>query len=215
MRFLIGIITGTLLTLFLATSPGLPDRSVLDRARDGMARLWDTLIHKTSDSLFDTAPGAGNGEPEALLRALQEEKLARLESQEAAGALPPPAEEPGQASDPAIAPPAPEEVPPPPPAEPETAPATAQQEAPAPVAPPPETASPDTLGLASSGVTAVWVPFHSQMSAEGFAARLSRELQHDFQVQRQAAGAYQVVFRAAGAAERDALLARIREVTGQ
>ena len=53
------------------------------------------------------------------------------------------------------------------------------------------------------------------MSAKGFAARLSRELDHDFAVQRQGAGAYQVVFSAASAAERERLIARIAEITGQ
>ena len=61
----------------------------------------------------------------------------------------------------------------------------------------------------------VWAPFHSHMSAEGFAARLSRELEHEFRVERQAAGAYQVVFNAVNPAERQALLAQISEITGQ
>ena len=61
----------------------------------------------------------------------------------------------------------------------------------------------------------MWVPFHSQMSAEGFATRLSRALDHEFRVVRQGAGAYQVVFDAADAAEQAMIMAQVTEITGQ
>ena len=61
----------------------------------------------------------------------------------------------------------------------------------------------------------VWTPFHSQRSAQGFATRLSRTLDHDFRVERVGAGAYQVVFDVGSPAERDALLTEIAEITGQ
>jgi hypothetical protein len=61
----------------------------------------------------------------------------------------------------------------------------------------------------------VWVPFHSQMSAEGFATRLSQSLGREFRVERQGAGAYQVVFDETDPIERDQVLDRVSEVTGQ
>ena len=64
-------------------------------------------------------------------------------------------------------------------------------------------------------IAPVWVPFRSQMSAEGFAERLSRELEHPFQVQRQGPGTYQVFFESADSTERALLQAQVREFTGE
>ena len=64
-------------------------------------------------------------------------------------------------------------------------------------------------------VASVWVPFHSEMSARGFARRLTAQLDHPFEVQRERAGAYSVVFSYADSAERDALLSEVQEVTGR
>ncbi len=61
----------------------------------------------------------------------------------------------------------------------------------------------------------VWVPFHSQMSAEGFATRLSRALDHEFRVVRRGAGAYQVVFDARDADQQALIMAQVTELTGQ
>lgn len=69
--------------------------------------------------------------------------------------------------------------------------------------------------LEDGDTSPVWTPFHSEMSAEGFAARLSQALDRDFRVERQGAGAYQVVFDANDPAERDLILAQIWEITGQ
>jgi len=60
----------------------------------------------------------------------------------------------------------------------------------------------------------VWVSFHSQMSAEGFARQFSHQFQHPFTVARQGPGDYQVVFDYASIDERDALLDEIAAVTG-
>lgn len=60
----------------------------------------------------------------------------------------------------------------------------------------------------------VWVPFHSRMSADGFAERLSDSLDHPFRVERQGPGRYQVVFAYADEAERLALLDEASTVTG-
>ncbi len=64
------------------------------------------------------------------------------------------------------------------------------------------------------GVASVWSPFHSEMSAVGFAERLSRSLNHPFSVERRGAGRYQVVFRYTDEPEREALLADAAAVTG-
>lgn len=65
-----------------------------------------------------------------------------------------------------------------------------------------------------SGIARVWSPFHSEMSAAGFAERLSRSLDHPFSVERRGAGRYQVVFHYADEPEREALLAEAAAVTG-
>ena len=53
------------------------------------------------------------------------------------------------------------------------------------------------------------------MSAEGFAERLSRELEYPFRVQREGPGSYQVVFDAQSGIDRAELLIQIAEITGQ
>lgn len=67
---------------------------------------------------------------------------------------------------------------------------------------------------ALSGVEHVWVPFHSEMSASGFAARLSASLDHPFRVERQGPRRYQVVFPYESEPERRALLAQAADATG-
>ena len=60
----------------------------------------------------------------------------------------------------------------------------------------------------------VWIPFHSERSAAGFAQRLSRALEHPFDVRREGPGRYQVVFPYDDAAARDEVLARVAMITG-
>ena len=60
----------------------------------------------------------------------------------------------------------------------------------------------------------VWTPFHSEMSANGFAQRLARALEHPFEVRRDGPGRYQVVFPYESDAARDELLARVAMLTG-
>lgn len=67
---------------------------------------------------------------------------------------------------------------------------------------------------AEASSQAVWVPFHSQMSATGFAERLTETLDHPFRVERRGPGRYQVVFAYADEPERQALLAQAVEATG-
>lgn len=207
MRFLLGIIIGGILTLFVATAMDAPTHPILDRAQGTLLQIWDRLISSTSDSLFDDAE-AQAPDVESLLEDLQQ--LKRL---------------PDTALSPATALRAPAAVDAPPPADVVRDPLPTGTVA---------TVEPtkrldehsDALAefwpesaLAFDGHAAeaepVWEPFHSHMSAEGFAARLSRELEHEFRVERQAAGAYQVVFNTADPREREALLAQISEITGQ
>ena len=65
-----------------------------------------------------------------------------------------------------------------------------------------------------SGTQPVWAPFRSQMSASGFAERLSRSLDHTFAVERRGPGRYQVVFHYADEDQRQALLAEASALTG-
>jgi hypothetical protein len=213
MRFLIGIITGTILTLFIATSLDAPTHPTLELARTQIERLWDVLIDTTSDSLFkveeaQSAPAKRTEGPTPWAS----EQPVLPERQHAAPDIP------------VIALEAPEQLPPPPPAQAlkvteRVTESGIDEETGQPAAAPGSVFEapddPDYLLQAPLELAAVWVPFHSQMSAEGFAARLSRELDHSFRVERQGAGAYQVVFDSTSPVQRDMLLAQIAEITGR
>ena len=60
----------------------------------------------------------------------------------------------------------------------------------------------------------VWIPFHSEKSASGFAERLALEVGHGFDVNKQGPRRYQVVFAYADDVERDAVLGRVEMLTG-
>lgn len=60
----------------------------------------------------------------------------------------------------------------------------------------------------------VWVPFHSEMSASGFADRLSESLDHPFRVERRGPGRYQVVFAYRDEEQRREVLSEAATVTG-
>jgi hypothetical protein len=60
----------------------------------------------------------------------------------------------------------------------------------------------------------VWVPFHSRLSAGGFAERLTESLEHPFRVERRGPGAYQVGFGYRDEPHRRNLLAQAAEITG-
>ncbi len=220
MRFLIGIFTGAVVTLLVATAMDAPTHPLLSNARDLASSGWDRLISATSSSLFEPAQEAPTAEPEPTterepeavdqqapmpqpveeqaqleeqIRLAEQARLAeqdRLDEQAAYIALEQAALEP----------------------------------APALPAPDPIAESPSSAYWVETALAAaerahanqpVWVPFHSQMSAEGFATRLSRALNHEFRVVRQGAGAYQVVFDAADADEQALIMAQVTEITGQ
>ena len=216
-----GIIIGTGLTLILASSLQPREQAHLEGARAVLSELWDTLIERTSDSLFQVSAESQNRDTEELIEALQQEKLADLDARnrtmaqgDDAGAA--------AADQPAEALPAPGEVAPPPPVAPATVSSPAKLPQPSRFDEPPasatDTAEPEhgrQLAATAANAAGAWVPFHSRMSAEGFAARLSRELRHDFRVERRGAGSYEVVFDAASDSERRTILAEIEAITGR
>ena len=60
----------------------------------------------------------------------------------------------------------------------------------------------------------VWVPFRSEISARGFAGKLTEQLERPFQVLRGGPGQYLVVFGYQDEAERAEVLAEINALTG-
>ena len=65
-----------------------------------------------------------------------------------------------------------------------------------------------------NGWESAWVPFQTQRSALGFAQVLTRQLNHPFEVRREATHRYRVTFAYADEAERERLLAAVRSLTG-
>lgn len=61
----------------------------------------------------------------------------------------------------------------------------------------------------------VWVPFRSERSAMGFADHMSDSLDHPFSVQREGAGRYHVAFQYTSSDEREVLLTGVRQLTGE
>ncbi len=59
-----------------------------------------------------------------------------------------------------------------------------------------------------------WMPFRSETSANGFADKLSTQLDRDFEVIRAGPGHYEVGFRFHSLEERDAVLVSIESITG-
>ncbi len=238
MRFLIGILTGAAMTLFIATAVDAPTNPVLASATERFHGVWDSLIEATSDTLFrnpetetNQTPSIENARTAELDRippALYEPEQYDPEQHQPDSAIELPIVESGEFAEWAesVGTIVPESVG-------TTVPGSVGTSVPGSVATldvpaatnadavvKPE-AEPEFdngrwfLETEASTLATVWVPFHSQMSAEGFADRLSRELEYPFRVQRQGPGNYQVVFDAESGSEREALLARIAEVTGQ
>ena len=227
MRFILGILIGAALTLFAATAVDAPTNPLFDK----VVNLWDSIVETTAEALFENPPlssshnisnnTSNNTSHVTSLSNTRErttpDELSTPESPFAfaASALEVLAETlpRGEAGGtPAAS--APQLV-----AEDEPA-VGAAGEASVEVVPgvqidlvnPPA----DTIGqIASSNEpTPVWVSFHSQRSAEGFARQLADQFQHSFAVARQGPGDYQVVFDYASIGERDALLDEIAAVTG-
>jgi hypothetical protein len=113
--------------------------------------------------------------------------------------------------------PAPAETPPAP-----KSPAVVAQNATPPIrhtAPPQEEAADETpppvvIAPQPSGWESAWVPFQTQRAAAGFAQVLTRQVQHPFEVRREASQRYRVTFAYADDAERERVLEAVRAVTG-
>jgi len=201
MRFLIGLFTGAVLTLLIATAMDAPTHPVLNGARDLSTAVWDRLISSTSHSLFETG---GTEEAAPVLpepqttddESVEDFELFKPES----AALPVLTSTEYEAAEPAAA------LSPPEPVDETPSGTFAAEDAATPAA---------HTAVQPQEANPVWVPFHSQMSAEGFATRLSLALEREFRVERQGAGAYQVVFDAADPTDRELVLAEVSEITGQ
>ena len=88
--------------------------------------------------------------------------------------------------------------------------------------PEPETSVPDHAPVASptlqpgsgEGVATIWTPFYSEISASGFASRLSLALNQPFEVARSDAGRYSVTFVHDSVEDRDRVLDEVEALTG-
>ncbi|MEM7221215.1 MAG: hypothetical protein AAF515_22850, partial [Pseudomonadota bacterium] len=67
---------------------------------------------------------------------------------------------------------------------------------------------------APSRIAVVWKPFHSRVSADGFARRLSTQLGTPFRTVKQGAAKYYVVFDYVEDAERELLRGQVASLTG-
>jgi hypothetical protein len=218
MRFLFGIFIGAALTLLIATTTDAPTNPVLNRVTD----LWDQLIDTTSQQLFETRSAAG-------LTASGNHKPDVSDRMETAATPITPLPTPHQATD--FNEPLPttqpeqiaETLQPTEQAEENTQTLTeAMPDFPMEILTDmasevtPEAATADLeASLADNRIATVWVPFHSERSANGFADTLSRHFEYPFSVRRNGPGAYQVTFRYADLAKREDLLGGIAELTGK
>jgi hypothetical protein len=213
MRFLFGLILGAVLTLLAATTFNVPTHALVDKGKSS----WNEFLLATGDALFEfpeaTAPVPV---PDPVSDPISDpiSDLVGAERSTSISELFADLESPGpdlKADVPAMAEPADldsllageqlaEEVAQPP-LQPAAGPVDAAIESPGmdPIAP----------------TQTVWVPFRSQMSAQGFARRLTGKLDHPFSVDREGPGRYQVIFSYASEFERLAVLDQVQSVTGQ
>ena len=224
MRFLLGIFVGAGATLLVATAIDAPTSPVLAELR----QVWERLITVTGNTLFrsDGTAAAGRQPSAGTSPARQPAGLSAAATNH--GTAVPAGRESGKpALEPAGGPGASQS---------ETAPAAdanrlAQQTEPSAVGTVPDDGA-HSFALASTPGTpaagpdgdrtvtvtatqAVWVPFHSEMSARGFARRLAEQFGHPFSVEREGPGAYNVVFSYDHPEQREQMLADVKEVTGQ
>ena len=219
MRFILGILIGAALTLFAATAVDAPTNPLFDK----VVNLWDAIIETTSEALFENT--AFNTPPNTSPNTARENTAA--ETPESPFAIAVDAESPFAFAADAESPfafaadaievlveklprsvAAVEDV-----ALPKmlTSQVNAEEESNVNVV----SESPEQIPEPVPNESApVWVSFHSQMSAEGFARQLSDQFHHPFAVARQGPGDYQVMFDYGSIDERDALLDEIAAATG-
>jgi hypothetical protein len=204
MRFVLGLIAGAALILLATGTTGAPAGDLSSRLRQGAETLWRSLVEATGGNLAQLPSRVGSAD------------AARTPGTEAAGGSEHAAATPATSLDPLPRLAAPEPVS----AGSVTAAVAAVSEPTAAAAPAigPETidhwAMPEPEAASEAGDARVWAPFHSEMSAAGFADLLTRELGHPFEVAREAPGRYAITFRYHDLEERKALLARVAQVTG-
>ena len=219
MRFIFGILIGAALTLFAATAVDAPTNPLFDK----VVNLWDAIIETTSEALFENT--AFNTSPDTPPNTTRE---STAETPESPFAIAVDAESPFAFAADAESPFAfaadalevlAERLPPSVAAVEDVALPTVltsqvnaeEEESIVDVVSESPEQIPESIPNASMPV---WVSFHSQMSAEGFARQLSDQFHHPFAVARQGPGDYQVVFDYGSIDERDALLDEIAAVTG-
>lgn len=200
MRFLFGLFLGAVLTLFVATAFDAPTHALVDKGKAS----WQDFLLATGDALFE----------------FPELKEVTPDENVAAGEAPHVGATPG-ADIPSMTPaPTPE---------------MAIEKAPdtTPVVTPVMTPvmdgrdmeadtdvhvsveEPRDLQTLLAAEQTVWVPFRSQMSAQGFAKRLTGQLDHPFAVNREGPGRYQVSFDYESESQRLDVLGQVQSLTGQ
>ena len=201
MKFLLGALLGGAATVLVATAVGGPTQALFDRGQAALERssdVWDSWWRAAGKRVFP----APERLPEPAVAVAFEPQTPASEPEHLLDLEPEPAEVFALASS--------------------STDADAAVDAPA-MQPLPENPSPARVAThaeltpipaAGSAKESVWVPFRSQMSAQGFAAALTAQTQHPFEVERQGPGRYQVLFTYADTQQRDALLQQVRSLTG-
>jgi hypothetical protein len=193
MRFLFGIFIGAALTLLIATATNAPTNPVLER----VTGLWEQLIDATSQQLFDKSGTA------TIATGAVPAKQSTDDSMETAATPVTPLA--GQKQTPVLDDTLPEA-----PLE-QLADLQQSTQRPEPTTEIPAAIEPEI----TTEVATVWVPFHSERSANGFADTLSRHFEYPFSVRRNGPGAYQVTFSYVDLSQREDLLLNITELTGK
>jgi len=189
MRFLVGLISGAALTLLLAQVLAAPDGRWDER---GMA-LLDGALAAARQALSDVP--AEPSEPAQPNRPIDTDPPASEQRQEGLAGVEEPASQP---------------IPRPP----DPLPLVTEEDTQRIVEEVFESPQPPAEAVAETRSHVVWVPFHSEMSANGFAQRLTAALDHRFDVERRGPGRYEVVFDYRNEPERDAVLSEAAQVTG-
>ena len=217
MRFLLGLIAGAIVTILLAdTTDGLTPAVGND-----LQRVWSNLIDETTELVLGLEPAANDAEtgiPADAPAKTTAEKPAKTTAEKPAKTTAESnaetttiAAQPQQDPSPGLfqQPVATESTPSPPEA---TIPIDRFATETEPLLPT------DDAILATSptptGTATIWEPFHSEISARGFAKRLSLQLGYPFAVSKQGPARYLVVFDYQTDAERSLLEQQIAALTG-
>ncbi|MCZ6711007.1 MAG: hypothetical protein O7B25_11645 [Gammaproteobacteria bacterium] len=192
MRFLFGLSLGAVLTLGVATAFNVPTHVLVDKAKTS----WDDFLRAGRHTLFEAPqqPATDLGLGSTLEMKALDMDADSVEHPTPTAALPATASE-SLDLDALLA-----------------SAVTPSDEAEA-VAP----ARPINVVVADLDLPTqtVWVPFRSQMSAQGFARGLTGKLDYPFRVDREGPGRYQVLFSYANEIDRLDVLDQVKFFTGQ